>query len=320
MAFWHFRKDIADRAANCCWHWLLKQTTGLSNDAMDESFVLLRDRASGRLKCFYRIQGMGTSPKETRGYLKKQTIFETVHELPGLLDFDAIHALAVPPRYPEACHLLVSPLWEILTCRDISVARLNAIIDSLLRVYKRERFMAWQLGVLERTKAGLGKTLQEGLSISDEDLLGPLRNACDVDSLALVIALYKVAIANVELELALQLHGVVLDVVANFAKTWQFDWLLDNLLVQLVIDRGLHNIWLTEKDWVKQTNRMLLRATKEKRVTESQRKRELVEFIQWYINRPVDPSLSFERVGLPLSKERYDKIVNDYLNYDIPQE
>lgn len=280
---------------------------------MDRAFVLLKDDAAERPRTFYRIQGMGISPMDPRGYLKRKTIFEAVHQLSGQLDFDAIHGLAEPPRYMEACYLLVSPLWEILTDRHISTVRLKAIIDNLLRVYKGERFMAWQLGELERRKVGDHNTLQESLRVTDNDLLEPFRKADDADSLALLIALYKVAQHEVELALALLLHEALLDVVINFTDKWSFDPELGDLVMQLVMDRGLQNIWLTEEDWVSRTGIVLLQATKNKKVTESQRKAEIAAFRHWYIRRPADLSLAKERVGLPLSKERYDRIVRDHL-------
>lgn len=291
----------------------------MSNGELDSAYVVLRDANSKLPRTFYRIKTLGTSPMETRSYLKKTSIFEAVHELTGSLAFEEIHGLTPPPPYAEACYLLVSPLWEILTHRNISVARLNAIIESLLRVYNGERFMAWQLGELERNKDSSGKILQESLGVTDDDLLEPFRNADDVDSLALLIALYKVALSEVELALALLLQEAILDVVTKFTRKWSFEPELEDLIMQLVMDRGLQNIWLTEEDWVKNTGTVLL-TNSNKKVTDSQRKAEIASFIHWYIRRPVNLSLSDERVGLPLSQERYDQIVKDYFAYDPPMQ
>lgn len=313
------RKDIAFRAGNWCWYWLIKALTGKSDKELDKAFIDALPGDSDHPKTMYRIRGWGTSPTEKRGFRKARTIFEVAHELPGLLDFDGVHALPSAPRYAEACYLLVSPLWEILTTRGITLVRLKAIIESLLRIKRLRRFACWQIGVLERTKVEPDVTLQQALGVGDDDLLRSFRQADDIDSLALLLALYKEAVMEFELALALNIHGVVLDVVTNFTKKWRFPEQMGNLLMQLVMDRGLHSIWLTEEDWSKETGTALLKSTTQRKVSEASRRNELIAFVDWIVRRPLNKSLAFQDEGLPISESRYEQIIRDHFNYSIPK-
>jgi hypothetical protein len=303
-------KDIALRLRNWLWYWLMKDLTGWSDDVLDMMFVKPYPKGSGRPRCFHRIRGLGSSPAEKRGSRKDRSIFEEVHQLPGLLSYEDIHSLKTELPYQDACHLFVSPLWEILSTPNMTLARVKEIIDMLTLHRQMIRMTGAEYWILDQSAADIMEELSAlKYGYTDSELLSTFQQSDDVDSLALLIALYKEAVAEFELQRAIDIGKTLGQVLNNFKERYApLPW-LETLFVELLRDRAVRNIWITEADYVRSQGFDLRKATGSH--SESKRRREIMQYVQWIINRYAGlPKISAE-CGIPLPLKNYKYYLNN---------
>lgn len=275
--------DIAFRAQNWFWYWLLKCASQLSDDHLDDLFGSVG--AGKRPRTFYRYRGLGSSPKDTRGYLKnRQSVYDRVH---GETNQDR-------ERFREAERVHSSALWELLTDRAVTISRCREISRTeiaalgLTRIEKDEANLL--IGLVNDSKA----LIEFGHTRSDNAALKYFEDTDDINVIALLAALYKIAIANHELTRAIALKDAAERVAINFIVRWRPPEFLQSLLLRLLADRIFGNFWLSEDDWRVETGGSRTKATRSG--SEATRRREVHAFVNWYIS-------SMRKAGRPKQED-----------------
>ncbi|MBS0219030.1 MAG: hypothetical protein JSR63_12765 [Proteobacteria bacterium] len=264
--------DIAVRLRNWLWYCLIKSLSGLSDDALDQAFA---GSVGGgkRPRTFYRFRTLGSSPTDKRGYRKN-----------GLSVYVAIHGEKNPERssYEEARRAFESELWELLSEPKLSVARCREIVKTLMARRGLTRIDRDEVDVLKGLIDDPKVLIRLGLALPDEDMLEPFKLEADIDLIALLGALFKIALANVDLKRALVLQEAVEHAAARFLARWRAPEFLRDLLLHVLADRLFRNVWLDEQDWAIETGHKRVRSAEPS--TDAQRRREVQDFVAWYIS------------------------------------
>lgn len=264
--------DIACRARNWLWYWLVKCISQQSDDELDDLFAGVAAEGK-RPRTFYRYRGLGSSPQDTRGYLKN-----------GLSVFDNVHAQTNPEqeRYEYARVVHLSQLWELLTDRTVAISRCREIACTLVtelgltRIDKEET--ALLMGLVEEPQL----LTQLGHTRPDKEALQHFEGTNDIRAIALLAALYKVALANHELPRAMALKDAAERVAVNFIVQWRPPEFLQSLLMRLLADRIFGNFWLNEDDWHEEIGERA--ESPGRKGSESTRRREIHAFVCWYVS------------------------------------
>lgn len=271
MAAGQPRTDIALRARNWIWYSLVQSESLLSDDDLDRVFVLLADEDPKRPRTFARIRRMGSAPTDIRGYRKKSSIYAAVHSQENRRNGNFEHARRA----------FESPLWEILTERDLSQERIQEIIWTITRARGLTRVDRHELDDLNAIIRDTDLLKSIGLSIADKDCLTDVYLPQDLDAVAVLAALYREALATHNLKRAAFLQNSISSVCMNFLAAWRPPDFLINLILRLIDDRICGNIWIDEHVWATATGIELVNMSKGG--TESRRKREIHAFVKWYL-------------------------------------
>ena len=265
------RTDIALRARNWIWYSLVRSESLLSDDDLDRAFVLLVDEDPKRPRTFARIRRMGSAPTDIRGYRKKSSIYAAVHSEENQRNGDFEHARRA----------FESPLWEILTNRDLSQERIQEIIWTITRARGLTRVGKHELDDLDAIVGDAEFLKSIGLSIADKDCLSDVYLPHDLDAVAVLAALYREALIAHNLTRAALLKNSISHVCMNFLAAWRPPDFLISLVLRLIDDRVCGNIWVDEHAWSATTGNELVNMSKGG--NESKRKREIHAFVDWYI-------------------------------------
>ena len=265
------RTDIALRARNWIWYSLVQSESLLSDDDLDRVFVQLVDQDPKRPKTFARIRRMGSAPTDVRGYRKKSSIYAAVHSEENQRNGDFEHARRA----------FESPLWEILTVRDLNHERIQEIIWTITHARGLTRVDPHELEDLDAIVRDTDLLKAIGLSITDKDCLTEIYLPQDLDAVAVLAALYREALTAHSLKRAVLLQDAISTVCMNFLAAWRPPDFLTSLLLRLIDDRICGTIWIDEHVWSTATGVELTNMSKGD--TESRRKREIHAFVNWYI-------------------------------------
>ena len=264
--------DIAFRAQNWFWYWLVKCASQLSDDDLDDLFAGSAG-AGKRPRTFYRYRGLGSSPKDMRGYLKnRQSVYDRVH---GETNEDR-------KRFQEAERVHNSELWELLTVRTVTISRCREISRTIIATLGLTRIEKDEAKLLTELVNDSQALIEFGHTRPDEDALKHFEDANDISVIALLASLYKVALANHELTRAMALKDAAERVAINFIVRWRPPEFLQSLLFRLLADRIFGNFWLTEDDWLAETEGPRNKAKRSG--SEATRRREVHAFVNWYIS------------------------------------
>lgn len=280
--------DLAYRARNWLWYWLVKCASDLSDDDLDRLFGSAG--LGKRPRTFYRFRTLGSSPTDRRGYRKS-----------GVSVFDTLHGESNPnrARYEIARRSFSSELWELLTQRELPVARLEAIVESILIKRGLTRIRQAEISLLRDVVddplvlVGLGHTR------SDAAALAPFDDDVGLEVVTLLGCLYRLSISGHQLERAVALRDATERLVVLFTATWQAPEFLASLLLRLVRDRILGSTWVTEMDWRK--SNPVEDRRKKQRNSEAKRRQEIHALVHWYAFSPRDAGHGLpENAGLPI--------------------
>jgi len=271
MAAGQPRTDIALRARNWIWYSLVQSESQLSDDDLDRAFVLLADEDPKRPRTFARIRRMGSAPTDMRGYRKKSSIYAAVHSQENRRNGEFEHARRA----------FESPLWEILTDRDLSKERIQEIIWTISRARGLTRVDRNELDDINDIVRDTDLLKSIGLSIADKDCLTDIYLPQDLDAVAALAALYREALSVHNLNRAALLQNSISSVCMNFLAAWRPPDFLINLVLRLIDDRICGNIWVDEHVWSAKTGVELVNMSRGG--TESRRKNEIHAFVRWYI-------------------------------------
>lgn len=265
------RTDIALRARNWIWYSLVQSESLLSDDDLDRTFIQLVDKDPKRPRTFARIRRMGSAPTDMRGYRKKSSIYAAVHSEENQRSGD----------FEDARRAFESPLWEILTNRDLSQERLQEIIWTITHARGLTRVGKHELDDLDAIVRDTELLKSIGLSIIDKDCLTDVYLPQDLDAVAVLSALYREALAAHNLTRAALLQNSISNVCMNFLAAWRPPDFLISLILRLIDDRICGNIWIDEHVWSTTTGSELINMSKGG--NESKRRREISSFVKWYI-------------------------------------
>lgn len=274
--------DPVARARHWVWYSQVKDISGLSDDDLDRLFAGSK-KGAPRPRAFHRVRSLGSSPKDSRGHQKTQTIYDAVHRGPHAADFEL------------AKRTFESPLWELLANRWLPDGRIDTIIVGLVNAMGWTRIHAGEISTV-RQIAGDDTVRSLGMETSARDTLAVISDSGSPDALALLCALYRQCVSQRELVWAVELHNAVGLCMARFHnKIRQPQW-LGTLVHQLLIDRVLHDRWLCEADFRAEVHAHVPRP---RRVTEGERRKEVAEFVIWYTSRSRKAG-RVEDFGLPV--------------------
>lgn len=262
------RQDIAYRTRNWVWYWIIREESGLSDEALDNLYAKARDNPAVSLGAFSRIRNMGSSPRDSRGFRKSAPIYEAIH----------CEENRKAGRFEKARRAFESPLWEILSTRDIPLTRLQEIVADIAQTRGLTRIEPSEIQDI-RTVVPDEKILSKaGLLNHDQRALVDILRVMDLDTTAMLAALYHEALRTMQHQRALMLRDHIGVPLGIFLSTFQPPDPMFALLMHLMTDRILCDFWVTEQDWFDATAREPSKST-----SETSRQREINSFVAWYV-------------------------------------
>ncbi len=210
--------------------------------------------------------------------------------------FDRIHGAEHPDRarYDIAMQLFDSPLWELLTIRNVPLSKCREIANSLTKALGLTRITRDESSSLRAIVSDPQILMGIGLSRPDDENLRQFHDADDLAVIALLSALYKIAIANHELARAIALKETAERCAILFLVRWRPPKFLESLFLRLLSDRIFGNAWLTEDDWSSEVGIKLGGCSQKQ--SEARRRREIHDFVNWYIS-------DHRRAGMPHTED-----------------
>lgn len=279
------RLDIALRARNWIWYWMVRRESGLTDSELEARYAKSRDNPSESLPTFTRVRTMGTSPQDTRGFRKSGSIYDAVH----------CQENREAGKFEAARRAFESPFWEMLTTPNPSLARLQEIIESISTKRGLTRIRDYEIHILNGVISNEQLLKDVGIKIGDEHAIHELLKIQDLDTTALLAALYHEAIRNFRLDRALLLQDYVALPITMFLSTFQPEDPVFELAFMLVSDRILSDYWVTELDWYEATGR-----TPPRSGSEDSRIKEINGFLAWYTANPRNlPKKKSPGLGIP---------------------
>lgn len=279
------RLDIAWRARNWVWYWMVRHESGLSDSELEAQYAKSRDNPGESLPAFTRVHNLGTSPRDPRGFRKLSPIFEAVHSEEN----------RKVGKFEDARRAFESPFWELLTTRDLPLARLQEIIESISGERGLTQITNDEVEILE-TLSDDQLLRDVGLKVNEEQAIKHLLEISDLDTTALLAALYREALREFKLDRALLLQGYETDPLMNFLEAAQLPVRVSNLVIILNLDRIWRDRWITEMDWYKATGTEPSGSS-----SEAARLKEINGFLAWYAE-PINITVkSSPCLGVPIA-------------------
>lgn len=219
------RLDLALRARNQCWYWLVKRALGLSDDELDRRFAD-NYRAQSRARVFTRIRTQGNSPNTRQGLRAGGSVYERVHA-------------AEHPDLPRARIAFESPLWDLLLDPQRPLADYTAQIQVI--VDRRGWYRASGDDLVDGLQMGLNERIFEfapDLTPSFQAMFEHLVEIQpDIEALTLLCLLFREAHAAMYLEQAVAIRRRLCEVTRRYGAASGFPGSLIALLERLVVDR-----------------------------------------------------------------------------------
>lgn len=264
-------QDLAYRARNWFWYWRVRQISGLTNEELDKKCF----GAHGRRQHFERIEASASDPDEMP-LVDGKTLL-------ALVDAWDRPADARPGPYAGASGGFRSKLWFFLATRDLPPAVYTDFIQQYaaergwMRAHDRDYpLYAMFLGADE-------PAIENGVETAYSAMLHKLVNEATPDTTAVLVALFREAMHQVELEKAVAIRKALTASIVWMGELLEIPRNVTQLIKQLASDRVLSNRWITEADWRKQTNTPV----KPKLATRA-RIREFNAWVRWYTKRPLE--------------------------------
>lgn len=261
--------DIALRARNWLWYCMVRGIHDVSNEHLDRKFMAAR---ADRVRFFQRIQDSASSPDE-RPVLNGKTLLEVV-------DATDRERGDHPGPFAPATNAFRSEFWDFLSNRVAPPQVYTDFIQSYASAHGWIRLANTAFAVYE-TFLGRGEpAIEDYVGTAYSAMLHKLANAATLDATAVLIALFREALSNVDLKRAMAINWALNAVVDSLCRNQRFPDLLTALLFRLVEDRVSGNVWLTKDDWRAATNMPIA-----KKPTSRQRVAEFHAWVTWYVSR-----------------------------------
>jgi hypothetical protein len=217
------------------WYWMVKQATGKSDEQLDKDYLPQASKEGTRPRFFQRIRSLGSDPSRSRNDLKKKSVFECVH------------GEGSDPRLDAARDAFCSSLWSMLSDPSWSLEDYNSFIDEVIeregwyRANEDDRKLALVF-FREDPAFGLGSDREHVYS----SMLTYFESNPTADNVAVLAALFREALGEVELEKAIQLRSALRGTTALWLRRMgELPYEVSSLMQQLVEDRLVRNNWYT---------------------------------------------------------------------------
>lgn len=235
-------QDLAFRARNWFWYWMVRKISGLSNAGLDGKCF----GSHGRRRHFERLEASASNPDQMP-LVNGMTLLELV---------DAWDRPEDGGRGPfaRATDAFRSNLWSFLATRDQPPAVYTDFIQQYaeargwLRIsYRDYALYSMFLGTEE-------PAIEHGVETAYSAMLHKIVSESSPDAVAVLIALFREALNNVQLENAIAIQKVVRRSIALMGEELGIPAQVTKLIMKLTSDRVLSNRWITEDDWRSLTN------------------------------------------------------------------
>lgn len=181
--------DLCDRTR--AWIWLAHVRARRSDLSYDGLDGLVFDDGSRR-RAFWRVARTGQSP-------------DRIHRLRG---FSLVERLGKVPGFEGTVPVYRSELWHLLRCRPMKREELQAMRTRLLAAFKLRRSIEIESCI--GSNGSVQHPYQSDASAQElADNLRRLAVPLCLDWLALLCVLYRLAVDDVDLELALELQDLI---------------------------------------------------------------------------------------------------------------
>ena len=261
-------QDLAYRARNWFWYWMIRQISGLSNESLDRRcFDPLK-----RPRHFERLQASAADPS-VRTLVDDKTLLAVV---------DAWDAPEDGRPGPFACatQAFESKLWEFLATRDSPAAVYTDYIQHYAEQRGWMRAANRDFGLYAMFLGTDEPAIAHGVETAYSAMLHRLVNEMTPDATAVLVALFREAIHQVELENAIAIRKALRASIFWMGENLGIPRHVTQLVDRLVSDRILSNRWLTEADWRTQTNTPVKPG-----IAAGARIREFRAWVSWYTQR-----------------------------------
>lgn len=224
--------DLALRARNLMWYWLLRAETGLGDDQLDRAFA--HPNPDLRTRSFYKIRSGASSPDTMRGYRGHESLLDRVHR---------------QGRYADIYRAFASPLWRILSNRQMTVDDFRQIIAAHIDSKGWFRFEDREAKVATRIWGKSEPALESGVGPVTSAMLHHLIEARDIDCIALLCALFREAHGLFAIEHAAAYAEAVRTGIAYFLQVPKLPNPLAGFIGALIQDRVIENVWINEGEF-----------------------------------------------------------------------
>lgn len=221
----HPATDIAHRLRNWLWYWQVKQSLGLSDDALDRRFLgepangtlgaQSRGANGARKRVFERIRNLGSDPTQPRLDLFNDSLF------------DRVHAHDESAELQRARQDFESPLWSMLVDVRWSTGDTAAIIEPLIASRGWYRATAADAAIAQFL---FPDDLAFGRQYDAVDAAACAHleaNPC-ADHLALLAALYREAWQSARLDDAINYRDSLRTTLRHWLRQLSWHWSQDS--------------------------------------------------------------------------------------------
>ena len=238
--------DLAIRVRHWGWYSLVREESGLSDNALDERYKSFDSES--RPRYFTRIRREGALPKHLIQHSTRPSLVERIHQ---------------SGDHPRAKKWFESKLWELLIAPDVSSEHVRRIIET----ESRRLDLRPVLKPLDPPGFGL---------FDAKSLIRSLVAMPDINGLTLLCALFRDAYLDFEIDLARQLKDAIKAACERSLRAMPTHgthrW--KECLIQLISDRIFHNRYITELLW----------SEAEASQANASRVVEIRSYIDWYLS------------------------------------
>jgi hypothetical protein len=278
--------DLAFRARNWVWYSVVRNAKGenkwlyapaklpprwmgCSNEALDARFL----GEGGRRRHFERIQWTAASPAAV-ALINGKKLLQIVD------DYGRPDALS-PGPYATATSWFQSKLWEYLSSKNFRPSDYSQHIQAQVAARDWLRLSAPEASLFRRFLGNDEAAVEPGVSTAYSAMLHKLVNEATPDAISVLIALFREAIHAVLLEEAIAIKKAL-----GVAATWMclvhaIPKTVERLLSQLIEDRVLADLWISESDW-----KSIAGVQPRMKTNTRDRMRDFQEFVSWYTSHP----------------------------------
>jgi len=259
--------DLALRARNWFWYWLVRNTSGLSNTQLDRKCF---GEQIARKRYFENIQLTASSPN-TVAVLKGKKVLEIV----GC--WDAVDNQ--PSPYLPSTQAFSSHLWVFLGKRNLPADTYSEFIQKYIEERGWIRLHARELPLYVTFLGASEPAARPGVSTAYSGMLHKLVSEATPDALAVLIALFREAMLGIFLEQAVALKIALRTATHRMCQQHNMPNDISRLLRRMIDDRVLSNSWLTEEDWRRHTG-----TQRKAKISSRERVRQFRAWVEWYVN------------------------------------